>query len=45
MLRHSIFLTVLGLTSSAAFAVEEPQIKEVIVEPAEIVLTDADQSV
>jgi hypothetical protein len=45
MLRRSIYFAMLASAASVGFAVDVPRISEVIVEPAEITLTDADQSV
>ena len=45
MLRRSIYFALLASAASLGFAADAPRIAEVIVEPAEIVLTDADQSV
>src|SRR5258708_5890680 len=45
MLRHSIYFAMLASAASVGFAADAPRIAEVIVEPAEVVLTDADQSV
>ncbi len=45
MLRQSIQLALLAATLSATCAAEEPRIADVLVEPTEMTLTDADQSV
>ncbi len=45
MLRHSVVFALSGLAASVGFAEDQPHITELMVEPAEIVLTDADQSV
>ena len=45
MLRQSIFLTVVAATAAVALAADAPRIAEVLVEPADVELTDADQSV
>ena len=45
MLKQSLYLMILAVTASAGLAAEPPRIAEVLVEPADVVLTDADQSV
>ena len=45
MLRASVYFTILAVTAAAGLAAEPPRIAEVLIEPADVALTDADQSV